>query len=69
MKHISEIIDHLSSLDSLDKNKLTIVHDWNGEILVVNRLINELKIMVFTDGDIEICDTGLVNLLEYCDTI
>lgn len=63
MEHISNIITILKKCNS---SKLTKVVDENNNYMTNGELLNVLKLICFTDGDVSICDTYLKNFEEYC---
>lgn len=63
MEHISNIITILKKCNS---SELSIVVDGNNNYMTNGELLNSLKLICFTDGDVTIYDTYLKNFEQYC---
>lgn len=63
MEHISNIIAILKKCNS---SKLSKVVDENNNYMTNGELLNILKLICFTDGDVEMRDINLKNFEEYC---
>lgn len=62
-EHISNIITILKKCKS---SKLSKVVDENNNYMTNGELLNTLKLIAFTDGDVEVCEVYLKYFEEYC---